>query len=220
MSSIGNLLGGSIGNLLVQGTLAVATGGTSLAVTTALRGVALSIGDQVLQRLGQEIGLPPAAVDLATAAFHAEAGDIGGAIHSIESASQELGSAAGLGDQDTGQVQNQAYDAVQQLVESINKKMAQGSDGEGGSGVSGGKGQSFLMKLAIAMGKAMDHKMDEMLDTSKQLDQANQSGDKSHTSELSGKIQALSQEIGMLSNALSNSIKSVGEASSTLVRKG
>ena len=75
------------------------------------------------------------------------------------------------------------------------------------------------MKLAIAMGKAIDNKMDQMLAKSKQLYQANQSGDKSHTATLSGEIQALSQEIGMLSNALSNSIKLVGEASSTLMRK-
>jgi hypothetical protein len=222
MSGIAGLGGsGGILNIAAQGLLAAATGGSSLAITTALRGVMLSIGDQVIQQIGKQLGLPPAVVDLAQAAFHAEAGDAGGAIHSIESASQQLGGAAGLNDHQTGQVQSEAYDAVKNLVDQVRKDMTEGKDENGGKATNGkgAKGQSFLVQLAVAMGKATDHKMDDMLKMAKDIDQANSGGDKSHITEMSGKMQALGQEVSMLSNALSTSLKSIGEASSTLARK-
>jgi hypothetical protein len=47
----------------------------------------MAVGDQVLQQLGQQLGLPQGAIDLAQAAFHGAAGDPGGAIQNLGEAS-------------------------------------------------------------------------------------------------------------------------------------
>ena len=48
------------------------------------------------------------------------------------------------------------------------------------------------------------------------IDNSNQS----KMGQLTGELQGLSQETNMLSTALSNTIKAIGEAGSTLARKG
>ena len=91
-----------------------------------------------------------------------------------------------------------------------------------------GTGQDFLEALAQALGKAIDDKMGQMMDTAQQIDQQTQSANSANASggnqqpviaEMSAKVQALGQEISLLSNALDNSIKSIGESSSTLAKK-
>lgn len=222
MSGIGNILGGGgIMSLAAETAMAVETGGTSLVLQAALKGVGLAIGDNFLQAAGQQLGLPQSTIELAQAAFHGAAGDPGGAVQSIEAAAQSLSAETGSGDYETGQVQQQSYDAVSSLLNQFNEQLQQGKDADGNNATAaaGGKGQSFLVALAVAMGKATDDKMDQMLSLAKNIDQANSSGDKSNITEMSGEMQAMSQEVSMLSTAMSTSIKAIGEASSSLARK-
>jgi hypothetical protein len=216
-------------NMVSQVALAAATGGSSIIAQAALQ-IVSQIAKEVIQTVGQQIGLPQPVIDGAQGAFEMSSGNPAGAASEYAAAAGGAAALAGsiVGNaggspSDVGDVQRQVDDVMDRMVENVNKQMVNGDMQEGG-GVSGARGrrpgESFLMALARVMGQVIDDKMDQQMEAAIDLDQANQSGDKSHISEMSAKIQALGQEINMLSNALNNSIKSVGEASSTLARKG
>ena len=214
----------SLNNLLsaaAQVGLGAMTGGASLAVTTALKGVMMAVGDQIIAQVGQQLGLPPAVIDMAQAAFHAEAGDMGGAVQDIGKAAQDLGQAAGADNFQTGQLQQQAQQGAD---EAANQALAQmqtdGMKQSGGSNdiAAATKGKSLLVAMAIAMGSVADNKMKEMYNDTQKL--ANlKAGDKGYA-QLTGEVQGLGQEIGLITNALNNAIKSIGDGASTLARKG
>ncbi|KRA67125.1 hypothetical protein ASD89_02585 [Caulobacter sp. Root656] len=216
----GNLFSG-IASLALQGALGVATGGASLLVTTALKSVMMAVGDQVLQQLGQQLGLPQGAIDLAQAAFHGAAGDPGGAVQNLSEASQGLSSAIGGGAFEAGQIERTAQGQVQDLIaqanEAANRSRDDSSSGdEAGVGRGGRGGDSLLVAIAKAMGKVIDSKMGQMADKTQQMGSAK--GEK--YGQLSAEVQALGQEISMVSNSLNNAIKAIGEASAQLARKG
>lgn len=87
------------------------------------------------------------------------------------------------------------------------------------------------MKIARALGKLMDQKMDSLAAKGDQLghvggEKGMKNKDGGFTAEgqskfgqLSAEVQALSQEIGYLSQAIASSIKSIGEASPKVARK-
>jgi len=229
----GGPLGGIV-NLALQGALGVATGGASLLVTTALKGLMMSIGDQLLQNIGQQLGLPQSAIDLAQAAFHGAAGDPGGAMQNIGEASQGLGLAAGLDQFGTGEIERNAFNIVDQLQKNVQERLENGSDEDGNvrgnaktraAGSAAVGGESFLVRLALALGKAIDAKMDEQLKIAGEIDDAKnkaEGGDKgadSNITQQGAKLTALGQEITILSNALNTALKSIGESVSTLARK-
>ncbi len=255
MSFLGIGGGSGILSLALEGAMAAATGGSSLLMTTALKGVMLSIGDQVLQQLGQQMGLPPAVTSMASSLMHAEAGDFGGSAQSLESAYGELGQASGASDYQTGQLQQQGFDGADWLLQQLMDKLqngdfvenggqkgkaqaaaagggaaggAAGADSAGGgvdsvpgsttAAAGGSDGDSFLLKLAEALGKVIDDKMDDMVNVANQIDQQKSSGS-SQTATLSAQETALGQEVSLISNALNTAIKSLGDAASTLARK-
>lgn len=234
LSGIGGNLFSSVASIALQGALGIATGGASLLVTTALKGLMMSIGDQLLQNIGQKLGLPQSVIDLAQATFHGAAGDPGGAVQNIQEASQGLGAAAGLDDFGTGEIQRQSFDIVDHLQKNVQEQLENGSDEDGNSrgsaktraaaSASAG-GESFLVRLALALGKAIDAKMDEQLKIAGEIDDAKnkaEGGDKKADSQITqqgAKLTALGQEITILSNALNTALKSIGESVSTLARK-
>jgi hypothetical protein len=75
------------------------------------------------------------------------------------------------------------------------------------SNVMNGKG-SLLMKIAILLGMIADQKMSDMATKAEQIGKMN------------AELQALGQELGTISQATANVIKSIGEASQALARKG
>ncbi len=206
----------SVVNPATIAQLAMGPGGWA---ALAARTIGTAIAQEVIKSVGQQLGLPPAAISLAQNAFAAASGTEGFP-RSLRDAVSQVAQQGGFSPQQQGALLRDSFDGAQWLAKSVLDKMVNGDNGEGG-GVRGGRrrGESFLMALARVMGQAIDGKMDKLMSTAKSLDQANQSGDKSHVSEMSAKIQALSQEVSMLSNALNNSIKSLGEASTTLARK-
>ena len=212
MSFLGSLE--KIAGAAIQTTLAVETGGASLLVTTALKQVGLSIGDAILQKIGQGLGLPQPVIDMAQAAFHAEAGDPGGVTQNVQEAVDGLGAAAGLSPSDTGELQRTADEGVQNAPDLANDLVNGFGDNDTAQAV---KGKSLLVALAIAMGKVADKKMQQMYADTQKLGDLKQ-GDKGYAS-ITGEVQALGQEISMISNALNNAIKSIGDAGSTLARK-
>ncbi len=105
-------------------------------------------------------------------------------------------------------------------------------------------GGSLLMKIAVLLGKMLDEKMTDMANLAGEIGQLGQQNGKdlrhfgkvtasntarfeaiktenqSKLGELTGRLQGLGQEVGLLSNAISSTIKSIGEGATTLARKG
>lgn len=203
-------------NLISQVALAAMTGGSSIIAQMAMQ-IATQVASQVIEQVGQQLGLPPAIIDMAQGAMYAAAGNAAGA-------AQEYGSAAGglqsmVSDiagqlqgspSQQGELQREVEDIVDQLVQSATSQS---------ENTKGSKGDSFLVALAKALGKVLDDKMTKMKDLSEEMNQTDNS-DKSKLGSLGGELSAVGQEVKILSEALNNSIKSLGEAQSTLARKG
>ena len=93
--------------------------------------------------------------------------------------------------------------------------------GDGAAAVSstGGAegGMSLLMRIAVALGSAIDEKMKEMDKLAGELEGL--SGEDEGYGAKTAKMSALGQEMKMVSEALNNTLKSIGESASSLARK-
>jgi hypothetical protein len=102
----------------------------------------------------------------------------------------------------------------------------------GDSGSGGGTG-SIFEQIALAMGKSMDKKLDQLLDAANQVsalgDQkaggadakapGGEGGDSSQILQASAQVTARGQELSSVSQAYNSSINSLGQAVSTAARK-
>jgi hypothetical protein len=117
---------------------------------------------------------------------------------------------------------------VDQLTKSIAEETAQncGDDEEvgGGRGGKGGGSSSWLIALAKAMGQTAGKHADKLVELSNKMDAASSSqgkgGPSSEFTSAQSEFQAESQMFGMLQNAFTNALKSIGEGLSTMARKG
>ena len=216
MSFLGGSL--SITSIVTQGVEAVETGGLSLAAGTALKGVVGAIGDSILQQVGQQLGLPQSVIDTSSALLHEGSGDPAGAAQHLQAAVSDLANATGGTALEQGQFANSAQSYADQLCSGMIESMKNSGGRSGGEATNG---QSFLEKLAIALGSVLDQKLNDMMDLSNQIGSLGtiSNSNQSQLGMLTGKMQAEGQEVSMLSNALDNSIKSTGDAMSTLAKK-
>jgi hypothetical protein len=176
----------------------------------------------VIQQLGQKLGLPSSVINMAQQAFSASSGTGGLGQMNISQAASSLAQQFGLNPSQEGQLARDADDVVSKLVDSMIKKARQGGKEEAseGSEASGGGSGSRLVALAKALGALIDKKMDDIIKKSKELDADKKNNKGENQATISAEIQALSQEISFISNALNNSIKSIGESLTTMARKG
>lgn len=205
-------------SMVAQGALAAMTGGTSLIATLATQ-IATQIAKQVIQQVGQQLGLPESAISGVIAGFDAATGNVGGAATDVGSALSSAAQQLNLSHTEQGQLANQ----VDSLTTSMTNQMLDAiKSGDDKATKDSGKGQSILMKIAIALGKQMDSKMTAMAANSDKIGNLGEVTGKnqSELGQLTGKVQAEGQELSMLSSALSNTLKSIGDAASTLARKG
>ena len=204
-----SFLGGILKSVINPATLMQLAMGPAGWASLALKTIGTAIMQQVIQQVGQQLGLPPAVINMAQQAFSAASGQPFNPM-SVGQAVQQFGEMLGASTTEVGQAQRGANDVVKQMVDSILKRARDGgSDEDGATGA-----ESRLMKLAKAMGKLLDKKMDQMIATGEKMDKSEKQGS------LSAQMQALGQELGMISNALNNTIKSIGESNTTLARKG
>lgn len=184
-----------------------------------------AIGQQAIQQMGQQMGLPQSMIDMAQAQFCATCGDTRGVGQNIRQATQELAGQFNLAPTQQGQLERTGNETASKLTDMMLDRVRASGDEESqaaASGSAGGKGGSLLMKIAIAMGQLLDKKMTEMAGLTDKIgglgtiDNKNQS----QLGELTGKLQGLGQEVNLLSNAMTNTIKSIGEANTTIARKG
>lgn len=227
MSFIGGLVR-SVVNPMSLAQLAMGPAGwASLAVRT----IATAVGQQLIQQVGQRLGLPQGVISLAQNAFAAQTGSQGGPL-SIGGAVSQLSDQFNLSPFHQGQLTraaNDSFNNMNRIVENMLKRQASAS------GAGDEEGGSILMKIARVLGQLMDQKMDSLAAKADALGRVgSQSGNtftsgsnkggftaqgQSQFGKLSAEVQALGQEIGYLSQAISQTIKSIGEAASTVARK-
>jgi hypothetical protein len=192
-----SFLSGIMKSIINPATLLQLAMGPAGWASLAMKTIGTAIMQQVIQQVGQQLGLPPAAINIAQQAFSAASGQPFNAL-GVAGAVQQFGQMMGANPREIGDA----------LVDSVLKQARDGGSSEGSSA-----GESRLVKLAKALGKLLDSKMDKIIETGKKMDGAEKQGS------LSAEMQALSQEMSMISNALNNMIKSIGEANTTLARK-
>jgi hypothetical protein len=228
--------------------LAAVTGGTSLAIQTAMRAVMSAVAQQVIQQLGQKLGLPPAIINMAQMAFANSSGQPGLGQTNFGDVTRDLGREFGLSPSQLGGVERSMDDATSGFGELIDNMMRQitaegkkaeySSQSEKFGSTSGKKG--FLYAIAAALGEAVDKQMNEMVKLSGQIKEqtaqnqaftntmskdgnAKQSSQSTLNSQklgtLTAELQAASQQMGILQNVTSTVLKSIGEAQSTIARK-
>lgn len=209
---LGSALGGPIGAIVMQ----------------AIQQVVSTVVQDVIQKAGEQLGLPQSAIDLAQGAFASSVGDYAGAQRNAQEAIGGLSDAIGLSGADAGNFQRDVSNQISKFIEDaareVTKKSTEGN-AENASGSAQGAaakgGGSVLMRIALAIGQALDAKTDRMADIADELGNMGKvDGDNmSQYQELSAEMSALSQEIKIVSEALNNSLKSIGDASSALARK-
>jgi hypothetical protein len=224
-------LGGVFKSLVNPATLLQLATGPAGWASLAMRTIGTAIAQQVIQQLGQKLGLPSSVINMAQQAFAAASGtgDLGQ--QTISQAVNGLAKQFNLSPVQAGQLEQSANASA----EKITSKLSQSTiDEEGEVSAKGGK-LSFLVALAKAMGKLMDAKAAQMQKVSTEISNAvdgskageingvDGSKNSSESTKLSSQtalLQAYGQELSILSNAFSQTAKSFGEANTTNARKG
>jgi hypothetical protein len=232
----------SVLNPINLGQLAAGPAGWA---SLAMRAVVTNIAQSVIQRIGQQLGVPQPFINMAQQL----AGDrMGNPFRQIgaDGSLRSIAETFGMSSRTLGAIERSADSISRMLTDSILREMgdqanaverrgrsrAEGA-GEGGS-------RSFLMAIAEALGAAADDKMNQMYDLAQQIKDQTQSntqfveglGSKPSNGDmlraqnnqtklgtLNSQFQAVSQELSILQNVISNSLKTIGEAQSTVARK-
>lgn len=218
MTLMGAAMGGPIGAIIAQ----------------ALQQVVSQVVQQIIQQAGQQLGLPQQFIDMAQGAAAGSLGDTQGATRNLQEAISGFAGATGATGAQAGAVERETNDFAQQFINDAVDRITQeagetaanasGGKGVGASGgAAAGKGGSVLMRIALAIGEAMDNKVDKMAENADKMKDLDPKGgskeEMSQYNSLSAEMNALGQELKIVSEALNNTLKSIGEASSSLARK-
>jgi hypothetical protein len=206
----------------------------------AMKTIGSQIAMNLIQKLGQQLGLPPAVIDLAQAAFAQASGQPGLAQQNIKEAVQGFVGQLDLRPSEAGQLErqlnsagNKSFDSLMDIVSDFTKKIAEeGNGGEGKAKGKGGKksGESWLVAFARAMGTVLDSKAKDIKEKSdtiatmadSNVDRKDGKAGSKHTEKLASEtqlLQAFTQEMNLISTAATNSLKTVGESLSQVARK-
>jgi hypothetical protein len=206
----------------------------------AMKTIGSQIAMNLIQRLGQQMGLPQPMIDLAQASFASASGQPGLARQNIGEAVRGFTQQLDLRPSESAQLERElsgtADRSMDNLTRIANSFSNQGERVDDGTSVGSGRGKgkksggSWLVAFAEAMGRALDAKAKQIQDKSDSIssmagsdvDRSSNAG-KKHQEKLSSEtqlLQAFTQEMSMMANAATNALKTVGEAQSTIARKG
>ena len=160
---------------------------------------------QLIQNVGDQMGLPQSAIEMAQAEFTGRAGDLPGTARNLDEALDAFGEEAGASPADIGRLQRDAADQLRYAaVEASQSEEAREAK-------AGGKGGSWLLAMARALGAAADRKADKLEAMSAGLDKAKPS----ETAE----FQAETQEFNLLMSAMTSTLKTLGESMNTMAKR-
>jgi hypothetical protein len=218
-------IGGFFKSLINPATLMQLAMGPAGWASIAAKAIMTAVVQQVIQKLAQELGLPPAIANLASQAASAAMGS-GDFKASIEETVSQLAQDRGLSAVEQGFMGRSAQDAYRKLVSSIMesedfKAARSGAKGRNGSSATGGaSGESWLMQIATVLGQMADKKLGEAAALAKTIGGTKDGDQQNIVSEMTGQMQAKMQEFSLVSNAMTNVVKALGEGLSTIARKG
>lgn len=196
--------------------LAAMTGGSSLFLSTALKTIGSQIAMNVIQRLGQQMGLPQPMIDIAQASFAAQTGQPGLARQNFREAVQGLSDQFGLSPLEQGELERAANDDADNMFEKLSEAFKSGKEMAEARRSRGGRaGASWLQVIADSMAKALDAKVQDMDRMAQALDKQG----KNKSVKASTDLQVAGQEFSYLMNASSTVIKTIGEGLTGMARK-
>jgi hypothetical protein len=240
MSFLGNVL-----KTVAPLALTALTGGAAAPLVMAQQMAVRFAAQQILQMAAQQMGIPPQIMNLASSALTSSMSPFSGAglnvpgigsfanVQELRQGLQALGFspmqagnierfAMGQAQKAIQEFQKQGMeDAVQKFVDQFNQQNANRKLDRDIDGVMKGKG-SILMKLAMALGKIADQKMNAMAAKAEEIGNMGKIEGKNQSkfSQMNAELNALGQEFGIITQAMNNVLKSVGEGNATLARKG
>ncbi len=186
---------------------AFAFGGPAGFMAAAAKTLITQIGMNAIQQLGQQLGVPQSMIDMAQASFAASTGMPNIARQEIRQAVSGLAEQFDLSPMQQGELQRAATQDLNNFISTLSESQ-EAREARAGGGRQGG---NWLMALAEALGEKLDGMADELGDMAESLSKDDPS--------MTAKFGALSQQFGMMFNATSTAIKSIGEAMSNMARK-
>lgn len=201
-------IGGLLSSVVNPANIALAMTGPGGWAMIAAKTIGSAIGQQVIQALGDQLGLPQSITNLAKHAFAAASGTQG-MPDTIRGAVAELAEQYGLSPAQQGQLQRAANEDAGTL---FNKLSEAAKDGEQQAKAKS-KGRSWLQVIADSMGNALDAKVKD-IDTKGSALENNKKSIKAST-----ELQVATQEFSYMMNTASTVIKTLGEGLSGMARK-
>jgi hypothetical protein len=170
------------------------------------------MGQQLIQNMGNQLGLPQSTIDFAQSSFAGNHGDIVGQFSNLNEGIESLGAELGATPFEIGEANGKANDFIQDLVrdmsESQDFKDAKANP-KGKGGVPGAPG--WLMAMAEALGSKLDELAHDMEQRAASISEKDPSS--------SAEFGVVSQQFSMLMNATNTAIKTIGEALGGMARK-
>lgn len=209
--SIGGVLGSVVNPVSLMQLAMGPAGWASLAVRT----LGAAIGQQVLQQLGEKMGLPQGIIDIAKSSFSAA---VGGAPASIADAVSTVGNGI-FSPAQQGAMTRELSQQAENIAEKLFTASREGSDRAKTEGSRNGKVGSgnWLRAIAEVMAQSMDSKIEEMQSLAQTYD--SQSKNNKSTKTMTD-LQVATQEFSYIMQSTTNMIKTIGEGLSTMARKG
>lgn len=200
------MIGGLLSSVMNPSSLALVAMGPGGWAALAAKTLMSAVGQQIIQQLGDKLGLPQSTIDMAQGAFCASMGDTRGATQNIGEVVQGIADRTGASPFEAASAERELNDVVDQMTTSLGE-----SRDAKEARASGGK--SWLMAIAEALGRTSDKLAKEMDDMSKTL------GEGENKSSQNLKFGAKSQEFSQFFSSANTVIKTLGEALSQGARK-
>ena len=209
-------IGGLARSLINPANLAQLAMGPAGWAGFAMRTIGPQLAMNAIQQLGTQLGLPQTMIDVAQAAFADRIGMGGLERMNVNQAVRGFAAEAGLNAFETGALMRSVDGSFSNLMELINDGLRRSDRNTDPRALAQG-GQSFLVAIAMALGEVMDQKLDKMYELSTEISDLDT--DNSEYGAKTAELQATGKELDFVGQALNNSLKSIGEAVSTVARK-
>jgi hypothetical protein len=208
------LFSGITSSLINPVSLAQLAMGPAGWASLAMRTIGAAIAKEVIQQLGQQLGLPQGVVNMAENAFSAATGTSGGPA-SIAEAVAGLAQQFGLSPSQQGELTRAAQTDSQDMFQKLADAFQAGKDQAEAKKSTSKDGRSWLQAIADSMSSVLDKKVEDMDKMAQALDkQGTNRSTKSSTD-----LQVAGQEFSYLMNSSSTVIKTIGEGLSGMARK-
>jgi hypothetical protein len=213
-----SLVGGLFKSLVNPMSLLQLAMGPAGWASLAMKTIGSQIAMNVIQQLGQKMGLPQPMIDIAQASFAMRTGQPGLARENIREAVQSLGDQVNMSPFDRGQLERNAEFNINDFISKMDRAVEDGkAAAKRGNPKRGG---SILEVLAAIMGDVMNAKVDQMKGLAQQMDNVKHKQGKTDSVQINTDLQVATQEFSMIMNSTANMIKTIGDGLTTMARKG